>query len=221
MLNFFKWNKDKQFKSEKDSINVDYIDSFIPIKRAQLYFNVLEKNLKFNSDEESTVVVRGKRFKIPRKQVAYGDKGTYYRFSGNNVNAICWIKDGKPCDKVCRVLLKIKKLVEDHTGHKYNFVLINRYNDGNDCIGFHKDDEKQLGDTPNISCISLGQARDFQLKAHNFKPQETEDRITVNLSAGSLLVMNHPTNEKWKHSVPRRARVNRPRISLTFRKMHI
>lgn len=138
----------------------------------------------------------GKEIPIPRTQAGFGDKGVKYKFSG-----IEWTP----------TLLQIKNKVEEYTKLKFNFVLANYYKDEEDYISFHSDDEKELGNNPIVS-ISFGATRDFILQ-HNV----TKEKIKVELKAGSILIMYHPTNQYYKHSIPKDKKVKDPRINLTFR----
>ena len=146
--------------SLNDNINIHYNPTFLSKNTADKYYAIFEKNLVYNKPEESKVVVYGKTYDISRKQVAYGDDGTYYTFAGNTVYAKSWNNEN---DIVGKCLVNIKKRVEMFTGKKFNFVLINRYANGNDYIGKHRDDEKELGDEPTIVGVSLGAKRDVVL----------------------------------------------------------
>lgn len=200
-----------------DNFNVYYCPNFLDKRKADKYFNILENELKYNSKEESKVKIFGKEFYIPRSQVAYGDQGTHYSFAGTKVNAKSW--DDK--NILCTVLKNIKHKVEIFTGKKFNFVLINRYKDGNQYIGYHSDDEKELGKDPTIVGISLGAERDFMFKPRKFIPENISSNFEINLGHGSLVSMNPPTNDFWYHSVPKRAAITKPRISLTFRYINL
>lgn len=107
-------------------------------------------------------------------------------------------------------------------GHKFNFVLVNRYNDGNDHMGEHRDDEADLVPKSAIASVSVGQARDFIFRHRDARGSGAKrkiDPVKFELSHGSLLIMNHPTNVYWFHSLPVRKKVICPRINLTFRQM--
>ena len=100
----------------------------------------------------------GKEHKIPRLQAWYADKDINYSYSGkilirNNWNAI---------------LKEIKDHIELITLGKFNSVLANLYRDGNDSMGMHADDEKELGQKPIIVSLSLGEKRDLFFK-HKYK----------------------------------------------------
>jgi len=206
----------KSIASFKDNLYLLYRDNFIAKDKADIYFNIFEKKLEYNPQEESFVIVAGKKHNIKRQQVAYGDTGTFYEFSGNVVHAKSWDSD----DIVCKLLKSIKKKVEVMSGEKFNFVLINRYNDGNDTIGYHSDDEKDLVEYASIAGVSFGQERDILFKEKNFVPK-IKSPVSLQLDHGSLILMKYPTNGYWKHSIPKRAGAKKPRISLTFRKMNI
>jgi len=207
-------DRSRNIVSNVDSLNVQYIDNFLTKREANLYFKLLEKNLEYYDQKISRVMIRGKKIDIPRKQVAYGDDGTYYKFCGTNIPARTWSDD-----LVSKVILKIKQKIEQKLNETFNFCLINRYQNGKQYIGFHSDDYRQLGEKHNIVGISLGVGRDFLLKAKNFVPENVDEKISIYLDHGSLICMLHPTNIHWKHAVPKRTKIRKPRISLTFRKM--
>lgn len=208
------------YGSPKDKLFLIYYKSFIPKQIATHYFNLFESTIVYNSAEESKIKIFGKEHEIPRKQVAYGEDGTFYNFSGIRVNAISWHQN----NELCKTLLKLRALVNKHFGCNFNFVLINRYADGNDYIGPHADDEKDLsGDSPIVG-LTFGAERDFQFKniktGLNYEFSKGKNKSLV-LYHGSCISMQYPTNQFWKHSLPKRAGVKSPRISLTFRVMNI
>jgi alkylated DNA repair dioxygenase AlkB len=206
----------KSVTSLIDSICITYDNDFIEHEIANRYYNVLEEQLEYNNDKDSMVTVFGKRHHIPRKQVGYGVNGLQYNFSGCKVQAKSWLEQ----NEVCKVILDIRKLVEQYTDESFNFVLINRYNDGNDFIGYHRDDEKELVKESSIVSVSLGSKRDILFKSIK-KTRRIDKLHKIELNHGSILIIKYPTNEIWKHSIPKRRRIDKPRISLTFRNMII
>ena len=112
---------------------------------ADKLFDQLVKTVVY--DKKSTVTIFGKTMAIPRKQTAFGDPGTTYSFSGTTVKAKAW----NP------TILKIKSDVERQCERKFNFCLVNYYADGDNYIGYHKDDEQDLGPAPSIASVSFGQ----------------------------------------------------------------
>ena len=126
-----------------------------------------------------------------------------------------------------KTLQKIKTKVEEYTGKTFNFVLLNRYKDGESYIGAHRDDEKELGDDPSIACITFGAERDFVFAPYRFIPlpdpnlELTNNKINIVLEHGSLCVMLDKTNTYWTHCIPKRSKIKLPRVSLTFRLIHL
>lgn len=128
-------------------------------------------------------------------------------------------------------LKDLLKIVHDALpGSRFNSVLLNRYNGGNDYVGWHSDDEKLYGPTPEISSLSFGCERDFILKRRTnklsggdepamkrLKKTNGHDLHSFTLKHGSLLVMRGYTQRDWIHSVPKRAKIDAKRINLTFR----
>lgn len=208
-------HKQIHFHDVEDKFDVEYKRDFFTKKQADNYFQILEQNLVYNSDKESQIMIMGKKINIPRKQVAYGEPNTFYSFSGNRVKTRDWHNDDDP---LCQAIQEIREKVQQETGKDFNFVLINRYANGDDYIGFHADDEKELGPEPTIVGITFGAERPFQFKpAYGLVPKTVPETVEISLAHGSFVVMNHPTNAFWKHSVPKRANIKNPRISLTFR----
>ena len=83
-------------------------------------------------------------------------------------------------------------------------------------MGWHSDDEIELGDAPTIASLSLGASRRFLLRNkrdHSFQQ-------TFELNHGSLLIMAGETQQYWQHCVPKTRKVTEPRINLTFRCIH-
>lgn len=191
---------------------VELSADFLPPHEADHVLRALMAELVFNPDEESRVRVRGRWYAIPRRQTAYGDAGTQYRFSGCNVPARPWTPG----------LARLRALVHEHTGFDANFVLANLYRDGDDCIGWHSDDEADLGPKPEIVSLSLGAVRDFQLRRRDARVSGVRT-VTLPLPHGSLLVLRDPTNKLWLHQLPRRGSADprriAPRLNLTWRQL--
>lgn len=90
------------------------------------------------------------------------------------------------------------------------------YRDGNDFIGFHRDDEADVPGKNVIASLSLGTTRKFVLK--HYKDQRNTNTHTLSLAHGSLVVMMGDTQKDWRHGVPKDESVKTSRINLTFRK---
>ncbi|XP_046363603.2 DNA oxidative demethylase ALKBH2-like [Haliotis rufescens] len=201
-----KWRK---ISGEK--LDCDYLRLYSR-READELMSECERVIEYNSGHLARVQIFGKWHDIPRKQVAHGDSGLSYSFSGNTVHARPWLP----------LLASIRDTISSVTGKEFNFVLINRYKDGCDHIGEHKDDEKDLVRGHPIASLSLGQPRDFVFKHQDARGKNASRKIKpvqIELQHGCLLMMNHPTNSFWYHSLPQRKKLTGVRINMTFRKM--
>lgn len=153
-----------------------------------------------------SVTLWGRTFPQPRLVAWYGDPGRTYRYSGVTLDPLPWT------DRISA----LKARVEVIASYDFNSVLLNYYRDQNDSMGFHSDDEKELGSNPVIASISLGAERIFVLKS-KVNPQAKPIRLP--LISGSLLIMKGETQKNYKHGIPKEKRLLGPRINLTFRKL--
>lgn len=170
---------------------------------------VLE-DITLNTEEESMVRIHGRYIPIPRKQTAYGDPGTFYRFSGNRVVARSW------SESVLVESIKLELEAEELVEEEFNFVLVNFYENGKNTIGWHSDDEKDLRKNSTIASLTLGAERDFL-----FKEKATGKLHRISLPHNSLLLMSGDTQKNYLHSLPKRLRVVEPRFNFTFRQMKV
>lgn len=183
---------------------IEYIPNFLPDKLSDNAFENIIKEVEFLTDEESSIKIFGKIINIPRKQCAYGDEGTSYQFSGITIGGKIW--DDVP------FLNHIKEYINEELKIPVNFVLVNLYQDGNDYIGYHSDDEKDLDGKYPIVSLSFGTMRPFFLK-HKVSGKVHEYLLSNN----SCVLMKHPCQKLYKHSLPKRKKIKDPRINLTFR----
>jgi alkylated DNA repair dioxygenase AlkB len=160
-------------------------------------FNRLVHNIAWKNDE---VVIFGKHITTKRLTAWYGEGN--YTYSNVMKQPISWTLE----------LLGLKGIVEDLTGAKFNSCLLNFHQDGSEGIGWHSDDEKEMGSV--IASISLGAKRRFL-----FKHKVTKEVAELDLEPGSVLVMKGDTQKFWKHSLPKSTKVKEPRINLTFRSL--
>ena len=150
------------------------------------------------------VVMWGRRMRQPRLTAWYGDAGSRYAYSGLELDPLPWTP----------LLSDIKARIEAVTGSAFNSVLLNYYRDHHDSVGFHSDDEPELGPRPVIASLSLGEERNFILK---HKRSKTAAPVRLRLASGSLLLMKGETQLCWRHGVPKEKRPCGPRVNLTFR----
>ncbi|XP_063221815.1 DNA oxidative demethylase ALKBH2-like isoform X2 [Bacillus rossius redtenbacheri] len=199
-------------KFSEEGLDLDYA-VLLPRDAASHLLQQLERVVTYLPPEVARVRVFGRWHPIPRQQVAFGDAGLMYRFSGNTIFAGEW-----PC-----VVRELRDHLYKVTGEFYNFVLVNRYRNGDDHMGEHRDDESELDPSAPIASVSLGQSRQFVLRHKDARKKGPDRRnispVKITLEHGSLLMMNPPTNQYWYHSLPRRKNCPGVRVNLTFRRI--
>lgn len=160
------------------------------------------KNIAWRRDE---VFLFGKRYLTPRLTAWYGDADASYSYSNNQLKPMPWSPE----------LLRLKQKIETVSPRGYNSVLLNWYRNGDDHMGWHSDDEKELGQNPEIASLNLGASRRFVLRLKTDHSQ----KIEFNLNNGDLLLMKGALQHHWQHYVPKQKKVNQGRINLTFRRI--
>ena len=178
-----------------------YLPNFFSKSEAEDLFQCLQQDVAWQAD---CVRLFGKLITTRRKTAWYGDPGMNYVYSGIARQPIPWDQ----------TILGIKHRIESALPFNFNSCLMNYYHDGNDGMGWHQDNEKELGGFPCIASISLGADRFF-----DFKHIYTHQKIRLMLQSGSLLLMQGETQKFWKHSLPKSKMIVHPRINLTFRRI--
>lgn len=180
--------------------DVEYIPDFFDTLKADDLFKALQETIDWQHDE---IIVFGKKHKQPRLTALYGNNGKVYAYSSIRMQPKKWNS----------LLIFIKESVEAQLQVKFTTVLLNYYRDGNDSIGWHADDEKELGANPIIASVSFGAKRVFQMQHNTLK----EQKLKIELEHGSLLIMKGSTQHFWKHQLPKTTKSIGARINLTFR----
>jgi alkylated DNA repair dioxygenase AlkB len=147
----------------------------------------------------------GREHPAPRLSGWIGDADARYRYSGLVRDPAPWLPE----------LSALRSRLRDALGIGFNSVLANLYRDGRDAMGWHADDEAELGEAPVIASISLGAARRFVLKH-----RDGETKLALDLPSGSLLLMRGATQAHYRHALPRTVRPVGARINLTFRRIY-
>jgi alkylated DNA repair dioxygenase AlkB len=161
----------------------------------------LQSTLKWESDQ---LVMFGKKI-ITRRKVAWvADPGFTYTYSGALKMPQAWTPE----------LLLIKERLETISQCEFNSCLLNFYHDGDDGMGWHSDDEKELDPHASIVSLSLGAQRKFA-----FRHKKDKETMALFLENGSVLVMHAPTQDYWHHALLKTKTISAPRINLTFRKI--
>ena len=158
--------------------------------------------------EQHVVRIFGKSHPAPRLSAWYGDPGATYTYSGLQLSPQPWTPR----------LDQLRQRVSTLTSKPFNSALLNYYRDGADGMGWHSDDEPELGRNPCIASLSLGSERRFLLR---HKTQSNLPTSQYLLGDGDLLIMQGKTQHYWKHQIPKTRRPVGPRINITFRYVHV
>lgn len=178
---------------------VNYYGKILNGDEADTIYRDLVENIDWKND---IAVIFGKTMITKRKVAWYGDREFSYTYSKSTKRALPWTG----------TLLKLKQLVENATGERFNSCLLNLYHSGEEGMGWHSDAEKDLKKNGAIASLSLGAERRFL-----FKHKHTADKVETVLEHGSLLVMKNETQSFWQHRLPPARKILTPRINLTFR----
>ena len=164
------------------------------------YFDQLQSELPWQQNE---IRVFGKLHQEPRLTCWFGPA---YHYS-----SIQW-----PAAPMPLLLEDIRTQLTEVADFPFNAVLANFYRNGEDSMGWHSDNESELEEAACIASMSFGAERKFK-----FKHNKSKTTITLNLEHGSLLLMQGTIQQHWQHQLPAMAKVEAPRINLTFRKIKV
>ncbi len=155
---------------------------------------------------DNRYVVAGRQFTLPRLQTWHADPGIRYSYSNNLLETRAWTS----------LLSDIRAQVESYLKFSFNSVLVNLYRNGDDHVGWHSDNEPELGEQPFIASLTFGAERQFE-----FRHKKSSENGRVLLRSGALLIMHPDFQHYWLHSVPIDKSVTEGRINLTFRKVMV
>ena len=180
--------------------------AFLPAAKAQVLLAQLTAAVAW---EQRSIRIFGQEIPQPRLTAWYGDAEARYTYSGLAWEPRPWLP----------ALQALRQRLEAATGARFNSVLLNLYRNGRDSMGWHADDEPELGSAPAIASLSLGATRRFRLRPYRAQPRAGlgPAPFGLDLPSGSLLLMRGPTQQHWQHALPKTARPVGPRLNLTFR----
>lgn len=185
---------------ELPEANLIYDSQFLDADFSQKLFQKLYSETNWIQEP---IKIFGKEMMQPRLTHLFGERS----YSYSNI-----IMDPEPFPEM---LQQLKNKLENFTKSTFNVCLANLYRDGQDSMGWHSDDEKELGKNPTIASISLGGERMFHFQ-HKIKKELKQKFV---LAPGSLLIMAGETQHFWKHQLPKTKKQVAPRINLTFRQI--
>lgn len=175
--------------------------TFLNNSEALSYYQLLETTLPWKTQH---IRIFGKTIACPRLEAYFSESQQDYSYSGSTLENHPFTPE----------LFELKKRVELFTKQSFNAVLVNYYRDGRDSNGWHADDEKELGNNPVIASLSLGTTRRFDIQH-----QKTGEKHSLDLTNGSLLIMEDEMQHFWKHRIAKSKKIHGGRINLTFRKI--
>lgn len=181
--------------------NGEYIfySNFFSKQESDILLKDLRNNIVW---KQESMNMYGKKIDFPRLTAWYGNNDKPYSFSGITLQPLPWTSE----------ILTIKNNIEPIAKTVFNSVLLNLYRDGNDSISWHTDAEKELGINPIIASVNFGATRKFQLRHI-----KTREKLEIELTHGSLLIMQGELQHFWQHQVPKTSKPVGERINLTFR----
>lgn len=199
---------------ERPGLRLRHRPAWLPPARAAELLAALQAEVPW---KQEAITLYGRRHLLPRLTCWMADPGCGYRYSGL-ANAI------EPWSPAAA---ELREALEQLTGWRFNSLLLNRYRDGRDAMGWHADDEPELDPAAPIASLSLGAPRDFRLRPRpsprrpvDLPPPEGHGQalpFNIPLHSGDLLLMEAPTQWWWQHALPRRLRLQQERLNLTFR----
>lgn len=187
-----------------DAEYFSYAPSFLEESAATDLLTRLWRELDWSQRE---IMLYGRRLLQPRLVAWYGDAAAVYSYSGLTLEPLPWHP----------LLLDLRRRIEAGTGYRFNAVLANAYRDGRDSMGWHADNEKELGLRPVIASLSLGAPRRFLLRPSKRSRDAAGETIGLTLEHGSLLLMKAGCQQHYRHALPRTRRAVGLRINLTYR----
>lgn len=179
-----------------------YFPNFFSEGENNHYLQLLTSTINWKHEH---ITLFGKEVLQPRLTALYGDKGISYTYSHREMEANVWTSE----------LSILKQMLEKFCDSEFNCVLLNYYRNGNDSMGWHRDNEKSLGVNPTIASLSFGAERLFEFRNYSNK----KEKVKITLANGSLLIMKNKTQELYEHQVPKTKKNLETRINLTFRKI--
>ena len=178
-----------------------------PLWLAPAAADTLFVQLRDTIDWETHVIrLFGREVASPRLSCWIGDAGVSYVYSRTRFEPHPWPP----------ALAAVRERVAQACGAPFNSVLANLYRDGRDAMGWHSDDEPELGREPVIASLSLGAERRFVFRR---KSSRGPAALELHLPHGSLLRMAGAKQRFYSPELPRATRVSAPRINLTFRRI--
>lgn len=188
------------FPQDLPDADVRHLPGWLPSAQAHELLVALLHDIPW---EVHRIRMFGRWVDSPRLSCWMGDPDARYRYSGADFQPHSWSE----------LLLPVRDRLQDALDARFNSVLLNRYRNGADSMGWHSDDEPELGHAPVIASLSLGASRRFLLRRRD----NHANKIAYLLGHGDLFVMDGATQRYVQHALPKVLHQESERINLTFR----
>ena len=175
-------------------------------------------NCKDINIEDCVLEIKDSLIENPEVTV-FGKKGKQHRDIGFFSNTSSGYKYSKQIAIAQPLNCNLKNLLEkinEIFDIDFNGILVNRYKSGEDYIGAHSDDERDLT-AAGVLIISYGAVRKFRIRNKTTKKKE----LDVLLQSGEIIQMVGDFQKEFTHEIPVEKKVTMERYSFTFRKHEI
>ena len=135
-----------------NNLNISINKNFLNQYQSDWLFNYCLDNIKWGRYK---YFIHGKEFLSPRLTFLYGSYN--YTYAGQTLY---------PNPFTC-ALKKLNTIVSEKSDNDFNVILFNLYRDGQDSMGWHSDDEVELGKNPVIASLSLCGSNPFKFRENN------------------------------------------------------
>lgn len=154
--------------------------------------------------ETPEIIVFGKKCKQHRCIGFFSEKSTGYCYSNSK-------QKSQPMTEKLKIILDwINKLFNSD----FNGILVNKYRDGNDYIGKHSDNERELHPNYGVVSLSFGVSRKFRIR------DKKTSKIVKDIETEhfQIMQMKGDFQNEFTHEIPIQKKVLKTRYSFTFRK---
>jgi len=177
----------------------NYQPAYISSGNATVLFENLWRDLAW---KHYKIKMFGRKVLQPRLTAWYSDPDVVYQYSGLTLQPTAWHAK----------LDQLRNSIQSDLEISINSVLANAYRNGADSMGWHADNEPELGCEPVIASISLGAKRRFLIRRGRRGPSQG-----IDMEHGSLLLMTGRSQQDYQHCLPKTKKNPGLRINLTFR----
>jgi len=155
-------------------------------------------------DLKPEIIIYGKVCHQQRSVGFFSDESSGYNYSTSKTSA----KKMKPC------LIELLNYINEKFNAEFNGILINKYENGEDYIGKHSDDERSLDKTAGVIALSYGAIRKFRIR------NKTDGKMIKDIltEQNKIMQMKGDFQKEFTHEIPVEKKIKTARYSLTFRR---